>query len=155
MERGVRDAFMAVDKPQPVFNVAALETYLQATLGERTFTLALLGFFGALALALAAVGIYGVISYAVSLRTREVGIRMALGARRNDVLRMILGQGLVLVGAGLAAGFLASLALTRYLSSLLYAARPIDLATSATVAALLSAVALLASHLPARCATRV
>ena len=130
MERAVREAFLAVDKTQPVFNVKPMEFYLQASLAERTFTLALLGLFGLLALALASVGIYGVISYSVSLRTREVGIRIALGATRRDVLVMVLGQGLTLIGLGLVAGFAASLALTRFLSSLLYDVRPWDPVTS-------------------------
>ena len=155
MERAVREAFLAVDKTQPVFNVKPMEFYLQASLAERTLTLALLGLFGLLALALAAVGIYGVISYSVSLRTREVGIRIALGATRRDVLVMVLGQGLTLIGLGLVAGFAASLALTRFLSSLLYDVRPWDPVTLSAVAAVLAAVALAASYLPARRATRV
>jgi putative ABC transport system permease protein len=124
-------------------------------LAERTFTLALLGMFGALAMTLAAVGIYGVVSYAVSLRTREVGIRMALGARRADVLGLILRQGLVFVFAGLAAGFAASLALTRFLSSLLYEVRPADLATWSMVTVIITAVALGAGYIPARRAMKV
>jgi len=155
IEGAVRETFEAIDKTQPIFGIQPLETYVQATLAERTFTLTLLGLFGTLALTLAAVGIYGVISYTVSLRTREVGIRMALGAQRGDVLAMVLRQGLVLVGSGLAAGFAASLALTRFLSTLLYEVKPTDLATSAAVAVLVAAVALLASYLPARRATRV
>ena len=155
LERAVRDAFLSVDKTQPVFKVASLEKYLESSLAQRTFTLAMLALFGALALALAAVGIYGVISYTVSLRTREVGIRIALGADRGNVLGLILRQGLALTGAGLAAGFLASLALTRFLTSLLFEVRSVDLATSAMVAALLSVSALAASYIPARRATRV
>ena len=155
LERTVREAFLAVDKTQPVFKVTSLESYLESSLAQRSFTLAMLALFGALALALAAVGIYGVISYTVSLRTREVGIRIALGAGRGQVLGLILRQGLALTGAGLAAGFLASLALTRFLASLLFEVRPVDLATSAMVAVLLSAAALAASYIPARRATRV
>ena len=142
LESAVRAAFAAADKTQPIFNVKPLESYLSSTLAERTFTLALLAMFGALAITLAAVGIYGVISYAVSLRTREVGIRMALGARRSDVLGLILRQGLFFVLTGLAAGFAASLALTRFLASLLYEVRPADVATWATVTALITLVAL-------------
>jgi len=155
IERVVREAFAAADKTQPIYDVKPLESYLSSTLAERTFTLALIGLFGALALSLAAVGIYGVISYTVSLRTREVGIRIALGARGSDVLRMVLGQGLVLAGAGLVVGLAASLAVTRFLSSLLYEVRPTDFATSLGVALLLMLVALAASYIPARRATKV
>jgi ABC-type antimicrobial peptide transport system permease subunit len=111
--------------------------------------------FAALALALAAVGIYGLISYAVTLRTREMGIRMAFGAERSDVLKMVLRQGLLLVVIGLAIGFAASLALTRLLTTLLFEVRPNDLATSAGVALAITAVALLASYVPARRAASV
>jgi predicted permease len=155
LESAVRDAFLAVDKTQPVFQVKPMEAYLSESLAIRTFTMTLLGLFGGLALVLAAVGVYGVISYAVSLRTREVGIRMALGAERHKVLAMVLRQGLILTGAGLAAGFGASVALTRFLATLLYEVRPTDLATSVTVALMLAAVAFLASYLPARRASKV
>ena len=151
----VREAFATADKTQPVYNVKPLEEYLSSTLAERSFTLALLALFGGLALGLAAVGTYGVISYTASLRTREVGIRMALGARRADVLGMVLRQGLALTGAGLALGLAASLALTRLLSSLLFEVKPGDVTTSAAVALVLAAVALAASYLPARRASRV
>jgi putative ABC transport system permease protein len=132
-----------------------LRAYLRATLAERTFTLALLGLFGALALLLAAVGIYGVISYTVSQGTREVGIRLALGAQQRDILGMVLRQGLVLVGAGLAIGVAASFGLTRFMASLLYEVRPTDFATWVIVALVLALVALSAAYLPARRATRV
>ncbi len=155
LERAVRDAFLSVDKTQPVFHVQPMETYVAVSLAERTFTLALLGLFGGLALVLAAVGIYGVVSYTVTLRTREVGIRMALGAERRDVLAMVLWQGMKLIGAGLAAGFAASLVLTRFLASLLFEVRPTDLATSGAVALVLAAVALVAGYLPAWRASRV
>jgi putative ABC transport system permease protein len=151
----VREAFATADKTQPVYNVKPLEEYLSSTLAERSFTLALLALFGGLALGLAAVGTYGVISYTASLRTREVGIRMALGARRADVLGMVLRQGLALTGAGLALGLAASLALTRLLGSLLFEVKPGDVSTSAVVALVLAAVALAASYLPARRASRV
>src|SRR5258706_7364663 len=155
MEGAVRAAFAAADPTQPVYNVKPLEEYLRSTLAERTFTLSLLALFGALALGLAAVGTYGVISYTASLRTREVGIRMALGARRGDVLGMVLRQGLALTVVGLGVGFVASLALTRLLSTLLYEVRPGDLGTSIAVTVLLGLVALAATYLPARRASRV
>jgi putative ABC transport system permease protein len=105
--------------------------------------------FGTMALLLAAVGIYGVISYTVGLRTREVGIRMALGAKRHTILRMILRDVLVLLAWGLAVGFLSASALTRFLSHLLFEVAPTDAATSATVALVLTCVALLAGYFPA------
>jgi putative ABC transport system permease protein len=155
LERSVRAAFYDVDKALPVFDVKPMEDYVAATLAARTFTLTLLALFGLLALALAAVGIYGVISYLVNERTREMGIRMALGAAQRDILAMVLRQGLGLVGFGLAAGLVVSLILTRLLISLLFEVRPADLATSTVVAVLLAAVALLACYVPARRASRV
>ena len=155
LERSVRAAFYDADKDLPVYEVKPLEDYVAATLAARTFTLALLALFGMLALALAAVGIYGVVSYLVNERTREMGIRMALGAARRDVLAMVLRQGLGLVSLGLALGFLASLLLARLLVSLLFEVRPADLATSAAAALLLAAVALVACYLPAHRASRV
>jgi putative ABC transport system permease protein len=155
LESAARAAFLAADKTQPIFDVKPMEDYLGASLAERSFTLALLGLFGALALVLAAVGIYGVITYAVSLRMRELGIRMALGAQRQDVLRMVLHQGATLTGWGLLAGFAASLVLTRFLGSLLYGVKSWDIATSFVVAIILATVALIASYVPARRATKV
>ena len=150
-----RDAFLASDRTQPVFQIKPLDDYLKASLAERSFTLVLLGLFGALALLLAAVGIYGVVSYAVSLRTRELGVRMALGANQGDVLRMVLKQGAGLAAMGLGAGLVASLALTSFLRTLLYGVRSWDPATTGLVALVLAAVALLASYVPARRATKV
>jgi putative ABC transport system permease protein len=155
LERPVRAAFYEVDKTLPVFQVQPMEDYVAATLAERTFTLTLLVLFGMLALALAAVGIYGVVSFLVNERTREVGIRMALGAEPCQVLAMMLRQGSKLIFVGLLAGFGASLLLTRLLVSLLFEVRPTDAATSAAVALLLSAAALLACYVPARRASRV
>jgi len=155
LEGAARAAFLAADPTLPVFRVQPLESYVASSLAQRKFTLALLGMFGGLALVLAAVGIYGLISYSVTLRTREVGIRMAFGAERSDVLAMVLRQGLALIGIGLAVGFAASLALTRLLTTLLFEVRPTDLATSALVALLLATVALAASYLPARRAASV
>ena len=132
-----------------------VESYLASSLAERRFTLTLLALFGGLALVLAAVGIYGVISCAVTSRTREMGIRMALGAERRDVLAMVLRQAAGLAGAGLAAGIAASLALTRFLATLLFEVRATDVTTLAAIAALLAAVALGASYLPARRAASV
>jgi putative ABC transport system permease protein len=151
----VRAAFLEADKTQPIYDVKPLEDWLGSSLAQRSFTLALLGLFGALALVLAAVGIYGVITYAVSLRTRELGIRMALGAQRKEVLRMVLLQGAALTGWGLLAGLTASLLLTRFLGSMLYGVKSWDIATSFVVAIILAMVALIASYVPARRATKV
>jgi putative ABC transport system permease protein len=155
MERTVRAAFLAVDPTQPVSRVQPMESYMASSLAQRRFTLGLIALFGALALALAGVGIYGVIAYAVTLRTREIGIRMALGAERRNVLVMVLRTGAALTASGLAIGFLASLAMTRLLASLLFEVRATDLTTSVVVAIVLSVVALLASYLPARRAASV
>lgn len=155
MEQTIRQAFLSADNTQPVFHVRPLEDYIGESLAARRFTLMLLGLFGALALALAAVGIYGVISYAVSLRTRELGIRIALGAARKDVLRMVLRQGLRLAATGLVVGLTASVMFTRFLTSLLFEVKPADVMTTIAVLVTLAAVALLANYLPARRASRV
>jgi putative ABC transport system permease protein len=155
LERDVRAAFQELDKTQPAPRVAPLDGFVSASLAQRRFTLGLLLGFGALGLLMAAVGTYGVVSYTVSLRIREVGIRMALGAQARDVLAMVMRQGAALAGAGLCAGLLASLALTRFLASLLFEVDPMDPATSLAVALLLFGVVLAASWLPARRATRV
>jgi putative ABC transport system permease protein len=154
-ERAVRAAFLAVDPTQPVFEVQSMESYLASSLAQRRFTLVLLALFGGLALAMAAVGIYGVVSCAVAARTREMGIRMALGAQRGDVLAMVLRHAAALTGLGLAAGCGASLALTRLLSTLLFEVRPTDAVTLGSIAVLLAAIALAASYLPARRAASV
>ena len=155
LEETVRRVVLSIDNTQPVFHVRPLETYIAESLAARRFTLMLLGLFGALALVLAAVGVYGVISYAVSLRTRELGIRLALGAAPQDVLLMVLRQGLKLAFIGLLLGWGASIALTRYLGSLLFQVRPADSLTIFAVALTLGAVALLANYLPARRASHV
>ena len=155
MEQTVRQAFLSTDNTQPVFHVRPLEDYVAESLAARRFTLMLLGLFGGLALVLAAVGIYGVISYAVSLRTREFGIRMALGAARKDVLQMVLCQGLKLAATGLVLGIVASVVFTRFLTALLFQVKPADMMTTLAVLLMLAAVALLANYLPAHRASRV
>jgi putative ABC transport system permease protein len=155
MEQAVRQAFLSADNTQPVFHVRPLDDYIAESLAARRFTLLLLSLFGALALVLAAVGIYGVISYAVSLRTRELGIRMALGAARKDVLQMVLRQGLKLAATGLVVGLVASVVFTRFLTSLLFQVKPADALTTLAVVVTLVAVASLANYLPARRASRL
>ena len=132
-----------------------MEQVLSGSLALRTFMMSLLGLFAVLALVLASVGIYGVISFAVSQRTREIGIRMALGGHPRDVLRLILGEGLKLVLAGVVLGLLAALAMTRLLSTLIYGVSATDPFIFLSVVALLVAVALAACFVPARRAMRV
>ena len=155
MEGDVRKAFLSVDPTQPIYQVQPLERYVAESMAARRYTLLLLGLFGCLAIVLAAVGIYGVVSYTMSLRTRELGIRVALGAARADVMRLVLWRGASMVAVGLLAGLVISLSLTRFLSSLLYEVRPTDLGTLVAVAFALAGVALLANYLPARRASRV
>jgi putative ABC transport system permease protein len=154
-ERAVRAAIREIDPTQPVFHVQPMDDYVSSSLADRTFMLALISLFGTLALLLAGIGIYGVISYTVDLRTREVGIRVALGAGRRTILRMVFQDVLILLAWGFAAGLLAAFALTRFLSHLLFEVRPTDVATSASVVLLLSSVALFASYLPARRAASI
>jgi putative ABC transport system permease protein len=151
----VRGAVAGVDKEMPVYRVTTMERMVADSMAQRRFSMFLLGVFAGIALTLAVVGLYGVMSYAVAQRTHEIGLRMALGAQRRDILKMVVGQGLLLVAAGLAAGLLGALALTRVMSSLLFGVSPTDPLTYAGIALLLATVALLASYLPARRATRV
>ncbi len=151
----VRREVAAVDPEQPISNVTTLEQTLSQAVAPRRFNTVLLGIFAAIALVLSIVGIYGVIAYSVTQRTHEVGIRMALGAGRGDVVKLIVGQGLRLTLVGVGLGIVAALVLTRFLSSLLYAVKPTDPMTFVAVSVTLAAVALLACYIPARRATRV
>ena len=151
----VEQAIAAIDKDVPVFAVWTMDQLLGNSLAERRLTLVLLTSFAVLALLLSAVGIYGVISYAVRQRTHELGIRMALGAQTRDVLGLILAQGVKLTLCGIGLGLAAAFALTRWLESLLFGVRPTDALTFAIIALLLLLVALLACWIPARRATKV
>jgi putative ABC transport system permease protein len=151
----VEQAIHSIDKDLPVFAIFTMDQLLGNTLAQRRLTLVLLASLAALALLLAAVGIYGVVSYSVRQRTHELGLRMALGAQARDVLRLILAQGLKLTLVGVALGLLASLALTRWMESLLFGVRPADALTFCVIAVVLLGVALLACWLPARRATKV
>ncbi|HLB36717.1 MAG TPA: ABC transporter permease [Gemmatimonadales bacterium] len=151
----VRRVVRELDPALPLFGVEPLERTLANSVGQRRFTMLVLGLFAAVALLLAAVGVHGVLSYTVAQRTREIGIRMALGADLREVRRLVLGQGARLAAIGLGLGLLGALALSRLLSALLYGTGADDPATYASVALALGAVALLATYLPARRATRV
>jgi putative ABC transport system permease protein len=151
----VRAQVQAVDKDQPIYNVNTMSAMIAAAVAPRRLNLVLLGSFAALALALAAVGIYGVMANLVTQRTGEIGLRMALGAQRGDVLRLVIGRGLRLTLVGAAMGLGASFALLRLMASLLYGVSASDPFTFATITTLLLLVALLACYLPARRATKV
>jgi ABC-type antimicrobial peptide transport system permease subunit len=151
LEREVR----AMDKDQPVADVRTMEQWVTRTLSQARFSSMLLTTFAALALALAAIGIYGVMSYAVSQRTSEIGIRLALGAEARDILGMVVGNAVRLSAVGLGIGVALALALSRTLTSLLYETAGTDPLTFAAVVATLGAVAIAASYFPARRASRI
>jgi predicted permease len=151
----VRAQVAGPTEDQPVYGVQTMEQIISAGLAERRFTMLLLIIFASTALVLAAIGIYGVMSYAVTRRTHELGVRMALGATRLDVLRLVVREGMMLALIGMAAGLAAALGLMRLLSSLLYGVRPADPLTLLSVSLALGGVAFLASFIPARRATKV
>jgi putative ABC transport system permease protein len=151
----LRNAVWAVDKDQPVSNIDTMEHIVAGAVARQRFSTMLLGIFAALALLLAAVGIYGVMSYSVAQRTREIGIRMALGARRGDVLKMTVKQGLNLVVMGVAIGLVAAFVLTRVMASLLFGVSATDPVTFVSISLMLMSVAMFASYIPALRATKV
>jgi predicted permease len=151
----VRQAVWAIDKDQPVSNISTMEDVLSESIARQRFSMLLLGIFAALALVLAAVGIYGVMSYSVAQRTHEIGLRMALGAQPRDVLKLVVGGGLKLVLIGVAIGLVAAFILTRVMSSLLFNVSATDPTTFITISLVLICVAVLASYIPARRATKV
>jgi ABC-type antimicrobial peptide transport system permease subunit len=151
----VRTVVWAVDSSLPVTQVQTMDDVRSASTASQQFNLLLVGLFGVLALVLAAVGVYGVTAYSVSQRTRELGIRAALGARRSTLLGLVLGHGARLAMAGLALGTLAALALTDFMSALLFGVGARDPITFVGVCALLLFVSLAASFVPAWRATRV
>lgn len=151
----IRRAARQVERDLVVYGAVTMEGLVSRSLAGRRFAMILLGVFAGLALALASVGIFGVVSYLVGQRTHEFGVRMALGARRRDVLRQVLGQGARMALAGAAAGVVAALGLTRLATGLLFGVEPTDPPTFVAVAALLCAVALAACYVPARRAMRL
>jgi putative ABC transport system permease protein len=150
-----RQQVAAVDPNQPIYDVRTLEEIRADSVAPERLQLTLLGVFAAVALALALVGIYGVISWSVTERTHEIGVRVALGARTSDVLRLVVGQGMKLVGAGVALGLAGGLLLTRLMAALLFEVSASDPLTFGSIALLLVGVALLACLIPARRATKV
>jgi putative ABC transport system permease protein len=152
---GVRAAVWAVDKELPVYNVMTMEERISLAGAGRSLQTVLLATFALLALSLAAVGIYGVVAEAVNQRTREIGLRMALGAQAGQVMRMMIERSLLLVVGGVAAGAMAAHYLTQYMKKLLFGVEPTDVVTLAGAAAVLLAVGLIAAYLPARRASRV
>jgi putative ABC transport system permease protein len=155
LAEAARRAILALDKDQPVSRTATMDRLLAESIARPRYSLLLLGVFAGVALLLATVGIYGLLSHSVTQRTREIGIRMALGARRGQVLVLVIANGMRLALLGIGAGLLGAIALTRLMSSLLYRVSPTDPATLAAVALLLAGAALLACLVPARRATRV
>jgi len=151
----IRREVQAVDPDVPVYAVRTMEEVVARSMAERRFALEILGVFAVIALLLASIGIYGVMAYTFSQRTHEIGIRIALGAQRSHILRRALGEGMILVALGLAAGLFGALLLTQFLRSMLYAVKPTDPVTFIAIAALLTSVALLACFIPAQRATRV
>jgi predicted permease len=151
----VRQAVKEIDPREVIYNVQTMEAVLATSLAPRRLSMILLGVFAGLALVFACVGIYGVISYLVGQRTREIGVRIALGAQRGDVLRLVLGQGARMALLGVAIGIAAALVLTRLMSRLLFGVSPTDPLTFTWVAIVLMAVALAACYIPARRAMSV
>jgi len=151
----VRRTVWEIDKDQPVSDISSMEQVVSESVARQRFSMLLLGIFAGLALVLAAVGIYGVMSYAVAQRTHEIGIRMALGAQRSDVLKLTVGQGLRLVSVGVLIGLVAAFILTRAMASLLFGVSPTDSTTFIAISVVLISVAALASYIPALRATKV
>ena len=151
----VRAQVAALNKDQAVYNVRTMEQSVAQSVARRRFSMLLLTVFAVTALALASLGIYGLLSYAVAQRSREIGVRIALGAKSSDVLKLVIGQGMKLAFIGVAIGLVASLALTRTVKTLLFGVSATDPLTFAAIALLLTLVALLACFVPARRATKV
>jgi putative ABC transport system permease protein len=151
----IREALHQVDPTEPLTQIETMDQVVSGSLKDWRFHAVLLGIFAALALVIAAIGVYGVISYSIAQRTHEIGIRLALGAQRRDVLRLVVSQGARLALAGIAVGVLAAIGLTRLMASLLYGVTPTDPVTFIAVAVLLLIVALVACYIPARRAMRV
>jgi putative ABC transport system permease protein len=153
--RAIEEQIYSVDRSQPVSDVKTMEERLSGSLAPQRFNLVLIGTFAAIAIILAALGVYGVMSYLVNRRTREVGIRIALGARPEQVMRQVVGESLALSLVAVLAGLAGAWGLTRYLHSMLYGVTALDGATFAAMPLLLAAIAVSASFVPARRASRI
>jgi putative ABC transport system permease protein len=151
----IKSSVWSMNREITFATISTIDELISDSLAERRFQLFLLGLFAALALVLAAVGIYGLISFTTGQRTHEIGVRMALGAGTRDILKMIVGEGAMLVAAGLGLGLVGAFVLTRSLSSFLFGISTTDVVTYAGVSLFLGIVALLACYVPARRATRV
>src|SRR4029077_10038382 len=151
----VRHEVQAVDPGIPVFAVRTLNEVVAKSLADRRFALVILAVFAGVALLLASIGIYGVMAYTFSQRTHEIGVRVALGAQRGDILRMALGEGMLLVAVGLGVGLIGAAIVTRFLRSMLFSVTATDPLTFVSIAVLLASVALFACFIPAQRATQV
>jgi putative ABC transport system permease protein len=153
--RAIEEEVSATDRNTPVFDVKTMEDRLNDSLASQQFQLVLIGTFALIAIVLAAVGVYGVMSYLVTLRTREIGIRVALGARLEHVLRLVLGESFALTGVAIAVGLFGAWALSRYLKSMLYGVTARDGFTFAIMPVVLAGIAIAASLVPALRASRI
>jgi putative ABC transport system permease protein len=151
----IRQEVLAIDKNQPVHSVQTLDHYLKEAVSVPRSLMFLFASFALLALLLTSVGIYGIVSYSVNQRTREIGIRIALGAQRSDVVRLILSNGVTLAVAGIVIGIAGAFALTRFMTALLFGVTATDLSTFVFVSVFLFLVAVVACFVPARRATKV
>jgi predicted permease len=155
LESQIRGAIQTVDPGLPVFNVRSMTDAMDVSIAPRRFSAELVGAFAAVAMLLSSLGIYGLLAYMVGQRSREIGIRVALGASRSDILKLILGKGLLLSGAGISVGLVLAAATAPMIATLLYGVHAIDITVFATVPLLLMIVAFLATYIPARRATMV
>jgi ABC-type antimicrobial peptide transport system permease subunit len=155
LEPQIRHEIQSIDPGLPIFNVSSMNDVLDRSLASRRFSADLLGGFACVALVLASIGIYGLLAFMVGQRSREIGVRMALGARPADILKLIVTKGVVLAGVGIIAGVILSASTASMMASLLYGVRPHDPAVFVVVPLLLFAVAMLASYVPAWRATKV
>ncbi len=151
----IKGELWAVNKSQPIYSIRTEEQLVSESLSSRRFSLFLLGLFAVISLVLAGVGLYGLISISTSQRTQEIGVRIALGAQTSTIMKMVIGEGVILALLGIGVGLIGSFLLTRFLNSMLFGIRPTDPLTFASISILLVLVALLASYIPARRATRV